>query len=303
MSRQFNNQPLVSIIMNCYNGEVYLHESIKSILSQTYKNWELIFWDNKSEDKSAEIFKSYDDKRFQYFCANEHTSLYKARNLAIEKSKGDFISFLDIDDLWSENKLELQMPYFENPKVGLVFSNVWIFKKEVNNKRLAFKSKLPRGNIFDQLIKDYNVGIATVVMRKASFTNLKEKFDERFSMIGDFDLFLRLSKLCIFESIQSPLAFVRIHSKSLTLVMKEKETQEMEIWLKENKCNLNESYLKIIREKIDYRKFVNFKIEGNYKECLKMLLNFKIKIFNIKGLIILFTPIVLLKKLLWYHQN
>ena len=132
---------------------------------------------------------------------------------------------------------------------------------------------------------------------------IKEKFDERFSMIGDFDLFLRLSKLCIFESIQSPLAFARIHSKSLTQVMKEKETQEMEIWLKENKCNLNESYLKIIKEKTDYRKFVNFKIEGNYKECLKMLLNFKIKIFNIKGLIILFTPIVLLKKLLWYHQN
>ena len=85
--------------------------------------------------------------------------------------------------------------------------------------------------------------------------------------------------------------------------MKEKETQEMEIWLKENKCNLNESYLKIIKEKTDYRKFVNFKIEGNYKECLKMLLNFKIKIFNIKGLIILFTPIFLLKKLMWYHQN
>ena len=195
------------------------------------------------------------------------------------------------------------MPYFENPKVGVVFSNVWIFKKEVYYKRLYVKSKLPRGNIFDQLIKDYNVGIGTVVMRKSSFTNLKEKFDERFSMIGDFDLFLRLSKVCIFESIQSPLTFVRIHSKSLTLVMKEKETQEMEIWLKENKCNLNESYLKIIKEKIDYRKFVNFKIEGNYKECLKMLLNFKIKIFNIKGLIILFTPIVLLKKLLWYHQN
>jgi len=115
MSRQFNNQPLVSIIMNCYNGEAYLHESIKSILSQTYKNWELIFWDNKSEDKSAEIFKSYDDKRFQYFYANEHTSLYKARNLAIEKSKGDFISFLDTDDLWDKDKLELQIPYFNNP--------------------------------------------------------------------------------------------------------------------------------------------------------------------------------------------
>ena len=54
-----NNQPLVSIIMNCYNGETYLRESINSVLEQTYENWELIFWDNRSEDQSAEIFKSY----------------------------------------------------------------------------------------------------------------------------------------------------------------------------------------------------------------------------------------------------
>ena len=64
MNTQFNNQPLISIIMNCYNGEKYLSESIKSVLSQTYQNWELIFWDNKSDDKSAEIFKIYKDKRF-----------------------------------------------------------------------------------------------------------------------------------------------------------------------------------------------------------------------------------------------
>ena len=303
MSRQFNNQPLVSIIMNCYNGEVYLHESIKSILSQTYKNWELIFWDNKSEDKSAEIFKSYDDKRFQYFCANEHTSLYKARNLAIEKSKGDFISFLDIDDLWSENKLELQMPYFENPKVGLVFSNVWIFKKEVNNKRLAFKSKLPRGNIFDQLIKDYNVGIATVVMRKASFTNLKEKFDERFSMIGDFDLFLRLSKLCVFESIQTPLAYYRLHGKNLSILRKEKEIDELEMWMRENKDNLSNLNIKSFKKNINCRRFINSKIEGNYKKCFNILLNSGLDLFDIKTLIKFLTPTILLKKLLWYYQE
>ena len=78
-----SKQPLVSVIINCFNGEMYLREALNSVIAQTYKNWEIIFWDNKSEDKSAEIFKSYVDKRFQYFYANEHTSLYKARNLAI----------------------------------------------------------------------------------------------------------------------------------------------------------------------------------------------------------------------------
>ena len=61
MNKSNNSYPLISIIMNCYNGEDFLHESIESILSQTYKNWELIFWDNQSKDKSSEIFKSYKD--------------------------------------------------------------------------------------------------------------------------------------------------------------------------------------------------------------------------------------------------
>ena len=69
MNNSINKQHLVSVIMNCYNGDSYLRESINSVLSQTYKNWELIFWDNRSEDKSAEIFKEYKDERFKYFGA------------------------------------------------------------------------------------------------------------------------------------------------------------------------------------------------------------------------------------------
>ena len=85
MDRQSSYQPLVSIIMNCFNGEAYLRKCIESVLLQTYENWEIIFWDNRSKDKSAEIFNSYNDERFKYFYAEEHTSLYKARNLAIKK--------------------------------------------------------------------------------------------------------------------------------------------------------------------------------------------------------------------------
>ena len=131
-----NKNPLVSVIMNCFNGELFLKDSIESVINQTYENWELIFWDNRSKDKSAEIFKSYKDKRLKYFYADEHTSLYKARNLAIDQSKGNFISFIDTDDLWNKDKLELQMPYFKNPEVGVVYSNLWIFKKKVTKRKL-----------------------------------------------------------------------------------------------------------------------------------------------------------------------
>ena len=81
-----NNYPLVSVIINCFNGETYIAEAVKSILDQTYKNFEVIFWDNQSRDKSAIIYKSFNDKRLKYYYAKKRTSLYEARNLAIKKS-------------------------------------------------------------------------------------------------------------------------------------------------------------------------------------------------------------------------
>ena len=227
----------ISIIMNCYNGEKYLREALDSVLAQTYSHWEVIFWDNQSTDTSAKIFKTHKDKRFKYFYATEHTSLYKARNLAIKETKGDFISFLDTDDVWDRKKLELQMPYFDNPEVGLVFSNLWLLKQNVKRKKIFVNKKLPRGNIYNELINNYCIGILTTVIRKKSYLQLNKKFDERFSIVGDFDLFIRLSKICLFESIQEPLAFYRLHGKNLSTLSKEKEIDELNIWLSENKFN------------------------------------------------------------------
>ena len=134
-----SSQPLVSVIMNCYNGETYLKESIESVLSQSYQNWELIFWNNKSNDKSVEIFKNYKDSRFKYFCSDEHTSLYRARNLAIQKSNGELIAFVDTDDFWEKNKLEMQVPLFEDPNISLVYSNLWIIKESAKKKNYSLK--------------------------------------------------------------------------------------------------------------------------------------------------------------------
>tara|TARA_B100000446_G_C10451763_1_gene305504 strand:- start:77 stop:892 length:816 start_codon:yes stop_codon:yes gene_type:complete len=270
------------------------------VLSQTYKNWELVFWDNKSQDKSAEIFKGYEDKRFKYFYANKHTTLYKARNLAIKESRGDFIAFLDTDDLWDENKLELQMCYFNNLEVGVVYSNFWIFKNNTKKKKLYTKKKLPSGKILDQLINNYNVGILTAVIRKTFYLKLIEKFDERFSIIGDSDLFMRLSKICLFEAVQKPLASYRSHDKNLSKLNKREEIEESEIWLRENKLNLNEFQIKNLQKKVDNMKFVNYKIKGKYKDCISMLLNPKKNMLNIKNLVLFFIPSILLRKLLWF---
>ena len=163
--------------------------------------------------------------------------------------------------------------------------------------------KLPRGNIYNELIKNYSVGILTAVIRRKFYLKLEKKFDERFTIIEDFDFFLRLSKLCFFESIQEPLAYYRLHGGNLSTVMKGKEIEEYELWLKENKSVLSLSDVKNIQKRINNRKFVNSKIDGNYRKCLSMLINPKTNIFNIKNLAIFFSPVILLKKILWYHQD
>ena len=81
----------VSVIMNCHNGEKYLRRAIKSIFDQTYSNLEIIFFDNCSNDSSAKIVKSYDDKRIKYYRSHKKVELYRARNLAVKKCLGEYI--------------------------------------------------------------------------------------------------------------------------------------------------------------------------------------------------------------------
>ena len=109
---------LVSIIINCYNGEKYLKHSLRSVLKQSYKNWELIFYDNLSTDKSKSIIqkKIKKDKRIKYFKSKQFLNLYEARNRAIDKSKGNYICFLDTDDFWDKNKLKVQIDYIKKFK-------------------------------------------------------------------------------------------------------------------------------------------------------------------------------------------
>ena len=95
----------ISIIVNCHNGEKYLKKCILSILNQKYTNFEIIFFDNFSSDRSKKILDQFKDDRIKYFSSNIKLPLYEARNEAIKKSTGLFIAFLDTDDWWDENYL------------------------------------------------------------------------------------------------------------------------------------------------------------------------------------------------------
>lgn len=230
-------KPLVSVIMNCYNGEKYLREAIDSVLTQTYQNWEIIFWDNQSTDSSAEIFKSYDDPRLMYFFAPTHTLLYEARNYAIEKVSGDFFAFLDVDDWWYPEKIEMQVPLFDDPEVGFVCSNYWIVKEKKGTRKLFRKRAIPHGWVLNDLLMDYPVGVLTLVLRRAAFDTLPGGCDPRFHVIGDMDLVVRLAMKWKMACCQAPLAYYRLHGENEGQKQKARHVEEYQHWVEEQGKN------------------------------------------------------------------
>jgi len=303
MNRQFNNQPLVSIIMNCYNGEAYLYESIESVLSQTYKNWELIFWDNRSIDKSAEIFKSYKDKRFKYYYASQHTPLYDARNQAIEKSSGEFVAFLDTDDFWAKDKLELQMPFFKDLKVGVVYGNLFIVNEKLNTKKIFLKRKKPRGYILDDLLKDYCTGLVTLVIRKSFLKNYKPSFDGSFNIIGDFDLMIRMSSKYKFECVNKPIASWRSHWKNESLLKKNNQIKELRIWSKKMEnypIIFNNKNFSHINNIIDNLETVSLILDNDREKAKLQIKKMPYSLKKIKFLIALFLPKNFIKRFIQF---
>lgn len=204
--------PTVSVIMNCLNGAAYLRQAIDSVVAQTYTDWELIFWDNASQDGSRAIAKSYGE-RIRYFRSNTTVPLGEARNLAIAKARGRYLAILDCDDVWLPNKLEQQVPLLERDHaVGLVFSDCYFLDSSGDFQETFFQRVRPaKGDVSLSLLTGPNyIPSPTVVMRsdavrKAGAYNPALKYAE------SYDLFLRLSRSSCFAHVVEPLALYRIH--------------------------------------------------------------------------------------------
>ena len=207
-------KPLVSIIMNCYNGEKFLLESILSVRKQTYKNWELIFFDNSSSDNSKNIVKSIKDRRIKFYSTNKTHKLYKARNLAIKKTKGEYICFLDTDDYWNKNFLNQFIKKFNNKECSIVCSKYKV--RDMKNHKIFdnVKRKLPNVLTTQNLLNNYTIGILAIMLKKKIFKNYK--FNDRYQVIGDFDLFIRLSSKFKIFSLNKSLAVYRLHGDNFS---------------------------------------------------------------------------------------
>jgi len=284
--------PLVSIILNCHNAEKFLKKSISSVIKQKYRNWELIIFDNCSNDNTKiEVLKFRKNKKIRYFRSRKLFNLYNARNLAIKKAKGSLITFLDADDWWLKDKLDEQVKFLEkNKDINIVYSNLFLFNEKKNNISLFSKNKLYNGKITQLLLNDFKMPILTTMIRKKIF--LKYSFDKNYSIIGDFDLFLRLSLKEKILSIQKPLACYRIHDSNMTTRKIHLNIKELEKWLYENckkKYFKNYNFLNV-KKIIQTLKIKEGFTNGNMINALKEIFKFPFNIYNVKYIILLILP-------------
>ena len=241
-----NNKPIISIIMNCYNGEAFLNEAINSITKQTFENWELIFFDNNSKDNSEKIVKSFKDSRIKYFKSDRLLNLYDARNLAVKKTNGDYISFLDTDDMWTKDKLEKQINFIKkNSNYKILYSNYYVLKN--NEKKIMYKNELPSGFITQKLLDFYGIGINTAFLDKSIFDQFNFKKD--LNIIGDFDFFIKTSKKFEIGYISDPLTFYRIHENSFTKKNYKMYINELSNWIRENEKTLLKNNYSLKKQK------------------------------------------------------
>ncbi len=220
---------LISIIVNCYNGEKYLKQALESIQKQNYTNWELIFWDNQSTDNSKAIFDSFNEPRFKYFYSEKFTSLYEARNLACRKCNGEFIAFLDCDDWWYDDFLSERESFFLNKQFKFSYSKFHYFFQKSDKFKINYENELPNGKIYDFLSKNYQVAISGLIVSK----DLLEKinfFNKEFNIIGDYDVVMKISKIEEAHVTQKPLLSIRIHGENFSDRHRKMSFKEFKKW-------------------------------------------------------------------------
>ena len=213
------NKGLVSIITPVYNGQDFLDRSIKSVLAQTYENWELLLIDDGSSDNSVQIIKYYlEDNRIKLLRNESNSGIPTTRNKGIENSTGEFIALLDQDDEWLTHKLEKQVNKFLeiDDSFGLIYSNVEVRTDQgilADQKKEIEPEASIQSNLELMLSRNLITSPTAMVKRKA----LEEVglFDESIRWGGDdYDLWIRIAHKYKFDYIDEVLCIRHEHQQN-----------------------------------------------------------------------------------------
>ena len=205
---------LVSIVTASYNCEQFISETIQSVISQTYTNWELLIIDDNSSDNSVAIIKEFSqiDTRIQLFQLKINQGAAKARNVGIEKSTGEFIAFLDSDDVWLPQKLTLQIAFMKKNNFNFTHTSYFFMDESsrVLTKIYSVKKKLSYKN----MLYTNSIGCLSVVLNQSKMGKL---FMPNMRKRQDYAHWLSILKSEPFAyGLEEPLAKYRIRKNSMS---------------------------------------------------------------------------------------
>ncbi len=213
--------PRFSIIMNVYNGRRYLREALASVFAQTVTDWELIFWDDRSSDGSAEVLREFPpDPRVRYFLADEHVPLAAARHAAIARARGEWVAFLDQDDVWTADKLHKQAGVIDAspPTLGLVYGRAMRFgdvRVRDFDRHHEFRD-LPQGDIFDELFLSSCFICQSASCMRTDYVRRLGDFPPQFHHCCDYFLYVELASRYSAACTQDVVCWYRMHDQAMS---------------------------------------------------------------------------------------
>lgn len=205
--------PTVTVVIPTYNAINYLPKTLESLLNQTFTDFEVIIIDDGSTDTTAQWLGNLTDPKIE-IVVQTNQCVAVARNLGITKAKGDYIAFLDSDDLWEPTKLEKQVQCLEaNPDVGLV--NTWIESIDEQGNHLSIvQAPEVEGKVWNQIIVENPILCGSVPLIRRSCFKTVGVFDPNLLSAEDWDMWIRIAASYSFALIREPLVSYRQHLKS-----------------------------------------------------------------------------------------
>lgn len=246
----------ISIIVNCYNSEKFLKECLNSILSQSYKKFELIIWDNYSSDSTKEIINLFNDERIKIFNSEKNYGLGKARELAVKKAKNNWVAFLDSDDVWESSKLQKQVSYLQdNKEKSLIYTDFKYIDEKSNKIDKNSYTEFHNNDFFEKLLKKNFICFSSIIFDKKKIMT-KNIFDPVLRNAEDLDLLLNLSRNNTFGYLKEKLTYYRVHKNNLTKFQTKRSFAEWQ-YLAFKYCKNRKKIKDYIKKKYIFEKFKN----------------------------------------------
>jgi glycosyltransferase involved in cell wall biosynthesis len=205
------------VIVPLYNGRPFIEPALESLRASTYENWEAVVVDDGSTDGGGDLVAALaaTDSRIR-LVRQENQGLGGARNTGLREARGEFVAFLDADDLWLPTKLERQLAVWQE---GVVYSDAYLMPADVPGpETVGAQVDLLRGSIFDELLEENRVAVLTALLPRA-LVEAAGGFDATLPEQGceDYDLWLRLALRGVpFDYIDEPLAVYRVHPAAMS---------------------------------------------------------------------------------------